>query len=50
MSGYGGLVELVIVFVFVLGWGLYELRSLKRDNAKAAEAAKAAANAKKVEE
>ena len=31
MSGYFGLIELILVFALVLGWGLYELRSVRRD-------------------
>ena len=31
MGGYGGLIELVLVFALVLGWGVYELRSVRRD-------------------
>jgi hypothetical protein len=32
LSGYGGLIELVLVFALVLGWGLWELRSVRRYN------------------
>ena len=31
MSGKLGLVELLVVFLAVFGWGFYELRSLSRD-------------------
>ena len=36
MSGYYGLIELVLVFGLVLGWGLYELRSVRRATREAA--------------
>ena len=46
MQGYGGLFELIIVFACVLGFGFVELRSIKRDTAKAkaADEAKRAAD------
>ncbi len=37
MSGYFGLVELILVFAIVLGLGLYELRSVRRDIRKASD-------------
>ncbi len=36
MSGYYGLIELVLVFALVLGWGVYELRSVRRATREAA--------------
>ena len=39
MGGCGGLIELVLVFALVLGWGLYELRSVRRDKKVARDAA-----------
>ena len=38
MSGYFGLIELILVFAIVLGLGLYELRSVRRDIRKASDA------------
>ena len=32
MSGYYGLIELLLVFGIVLGLGLWELRNLRRDS------------------
>ncbi len=40
MNGMGGLIELVLVFSFVLAFGFIELRSVRRDKKKAEEAAK----------
>ena len=36
MSGYFGLIELVLVFALVLGWGVWELRSVRRATRQAA--------------
>ncbi len=41
MSGYLGLVELVLVFALVLGAGVWELRKVRRDTRAAAERAAA---------
>ena len=41
MGGYGGLVELALVFALVLGWGIYELRSVRRDSKKAKDTGEA---------
>lgn len=35
MNQMGGLFELVIVFAILLAWGFVELRSVRRDRAKA---------------
>ena len=35
MGGWGGLVELVLVFGLVLGFGFVQLRSVRRDSARA---------------
>ena len=35
MGGKGGLIELVLVFAIVLGWGVLELRSTRLDQKKA---------------
>lgn len=43
MNGWGGLIELVLVFAFVLGWGVLELRGVRLDKRKADAAAKKAA-------
>lgn len=40
MNGWGGLIELVLVLCFVLGWGVLELRGLRLDK-KAADKARA---------
>ena len=39
MSNYLGLVELLLVFAFVLGAGVWELRKVRRDTRAAAERA-----------
>ncbi len=39
MEGKGGLIELVLVFGLVLGWGLLELMSLRRYKKRARDAA-----------
>ena len=50
MDGMGGLIELVLVFAFVLGFAVLELRSLRRyKKRKAAEDASAAAVSGRVE-
>jgi hypothetical protein len=50
MEGMGGLVELVLVFAFVLGFAVLELMSLRRyKKRKAAEDADAAAVPGRVE-
>ena len=50
MDGMGGLIELVLVFAFVLGFAVLELRSLRRyKKRKAAEDADAAAVSGRVE-
>lgn len=35
MGGKGGLIELVLVFALVFGWGVFELRRTRRDGKKA---------------
>ena len=35
MGGTGGLIELVLIFALVFGWGVFELRRTRRDGKKA---------------
>jgi hypothetical protein len=42
MNGMGGLIELVLVFGFVLAFGFIELRSIRRDRKKSEEKARKA--------
>lgn len=43
MSGWLGLIELGVVLVFVLGWGVLELVGLRMDRRRREEAERAAA-------
>jgi hypothetical protein len=40
MGSYGGLIELLVVFGFVLGWGVLELVGLRLDKKRAREQGK----------
>ena len=49
MSGYYGLIELILVFAIVLGLGIWQLISVRRDARRAGDEARTSAVCRKLD-